>query len=53
MQIFIYILAAFLQPPPQKMFGVFYVKEYILVHLSHRNIGNFLASSVPFLHPLL
>jgi len=36
--------------------GLFYVKECILVHLSQRNIGNFLASSVPLLqegqHPL-
>jgi len=36
-------------PPTQKTCKVFYVKECILVHLSQWNIGNFLASSVPFL----
>ena len=30
-------------------FEVFCVKEYILVHFSHRNISNFLASFVPLL----
>jgi len=36
-------------PVSGKILWVFYVKECILVHLSQRNIGNFLASSLPFL----